>query len=261
MIEWWLYPLAGSVVGLLVGLTGVGGGALMTPILLFGFGVDLPVAIATDLLFAAVTKTVASFSHARGEHIDWQIAIRMWCGSLSASILIVLAVALGLIKGYSGVLIPLVGVVILISGITLLGGKHLQLFGRHARTKHPISFKRWQMGATVLTGGFLGAIVALTSIGAGALGAVLLRILYPLRLTPIRLVATDTVHAIPVALSAGMGMAIFGYTDYQLLIGLLIGSLPAALFGSLWAARFPAEALRKTLGIVLIAVALKMILW
>lgn len=229
-VEW--APIAGALVGAVVGLTGVGGGALMAPILLFGFGVALPTVIATDLLFATITKLASSAIHTRNNFVDWQITKRMWLGSIPATIVVLWLVYSGFVLENSEWIVRILGVLILLSALSLLFGNKLQTLQRHNRIDAPEAFKKIQLPATTLSGLILGALVSLTSVGAGALGAVILRSLYPLRMVPRKLVATDTIHAIPLSLIAGAGYLLLGHADLKLLALLLLGSVPAALIAS-----------------------------
>lgn len=254
-----LAALAGALVGSFVGLTGVGGGALMTPILLLGFGVDPVVAIATDLFFAAITKIAAAAVHFRGQHIDFLVVRRLWWGSIPACLIVGWTVAGTLDPDVLKVLKTLVGGLVAISALSMLLGPRVQQRRTEARLADPQGFKRWQAAWTVASGALLGAVIAATSIGAGAIGAVLLRALYPLRMTPIRLVATDTAFAIPVALVAGASYAVSGWTSWSLLGWMLVGSIPAAMAASVLAARLNASFLRTAVGAVLLLTAAKML--
>ena len=182
---------AGFVTGLIVGLTGVGGGALMTPILLLVFGVAPVTAVGTDLWFAAVTKLVATRIHSAAGLIDWQVVKRLWVGSLPAAGLTVLAMKAGLIATSLDLLKAAVAVAVLVTALGLFLQLFLQKIVRGQRLNKTDSFKSWQPLLTVLAGAGLGVIVTLTSVGAGALGVVMLTYLYPLRLTPARLIATE----------------------------------------------------------------------
>jgi len=256
-IEW--APLAGAAVGAVVGLTGVGGGALMAPILLFGFGFDLATVVATDLLFATVTKLAASAVHSKNKLVDWQISKRMWLGSIPATLFVLFLAATGSVFNDNAWLIKLLGCLILISALSLLFGGRLQRLQQQHRIEAPESFKRMQGPVTTLAGALLGALVSITSIGAGALGAVILRSLYPLRMTAQKLVATDTIHAIPVSLLAGVGYLTLGLVDLELLGLLLIGSIPAAAASSFLLKHLPSDVVKYTLELALLAASTKMI--
>lgn len=250
---------AGALVGALVGLTGVGGGSLMTPILLVAFQLDPVVAIGTDLLFAATTKVASAAVHHRGKHVDWRIVRLLWLGSLPLCLLVGAKVAQAVDPEARRAMVHLLGWLIAVSGLSMLLGPKIQTRRTAFRLADPVRFKRWQAPSTVAAGALLGGVISATSIGAGAIGAVLLRALYPLRMTPIRLVATDTVFAIPVALVAGAAFASHGRTDWQLLAWLLLGSVPSAIVASHLAAGMRATWLRTLLGAALVTIAIKLI--
>lgn len=254
------HAIAGALTGFVVGLTGVGGGALMTPILLLFFGVAPQTAVATDLWFAAITKCVALPLHQRGGAVDWQVVRRMWLGSLPVALLAVALVAAGAKFGRIDWLTRAVGAAVLVAAAGLLLAPVLQRRMREQRITMPERFKARQPALTVAAGAMLGALVALTSVGAGALGTVLMLTLYPLRMTPQRLVATDIAHAIPLAIVAGTGYLLTGLVDGGMLASMLAGSVPAVLVGSALARRLAAPWLRGALAMVLALVALKTLL-
>ncbi|MEY4832745.1 MAG: hypothetical protein RL527_958 [Planctomycetota bacterium] len=251
---------AGALVGAFVGLTGVGGGAIMTPILVLGFGIDPVVAIATDLLFASVVKIAAGTIHFRGQHVDMQVVRRLWLGSIPACIVVGSVLAIKVEPEQKLLVVRAMGALILVSGLSMLFGHLVQKLSTAKRLADPERFKKPQAALTVAAGVLLGSVIAATSIGAGAIGAVLLRALYPLRMTPIRLVATDTVFAIPVALVAGGSFAVQGRTDWSLLGLLLVGALPLAIVCSMIAARLDARWLKSIVGLTLLGIAIKMLM-
>lgn len=253
------YALAGALTGFVVGLTGVGGGALMTPILLIFFGVSPTTAIATDLWFAAITKLVGARVHHTNGNVDWQVAKRLWLGSLPMALLIVVIVSLGAQVAKVDWLTKAIGIVVLITAIGLLVAPKLVAYARGRRIGQPERFKAVQPALTVVSGGVLGLCVALTSVGAGALGSVMLLYLYPLRMTPHRLVATDIVHAIPLAVVAGLGYLFAGMVDWWMLASLLVGSIPTVLLGSLLAGKIPGRAVQLALALVLMAAGVKVL--
>ncbi len=253
------YALAGALTGFVVGLTGVGGGALMTPILLIFFGVSPTTAIATDLWFAAITKLVGARVHHTNGNVDWQVARRLWLGSLPVALLIVVMVSLGAQVAKVDWLTKAIGIVVLITAIGLLVAPKLVAYARGRRIGQPERFKAVQPALTVVSGGVLGLCVALTSVGAGALGSVMLLYLYPLRMTPHRLVATDIVHAIPLAVVAGLGYLFAGMVDWWMLASLLVGSTPTVLLGSLLAGKIPGRAVQIALALVLMAAGVKVL--
>jgi uncharacterized membrane protein YfcA len=250
---------AGAATGLLVGLTGVGGGALMTPLLLLLFGVAPLTAVGTDLWFAAITKLFAARVHQGHGLIDWAVVRRLWLGSLSASGLTLVWMhqqPFGS-TGFGGLKL-VIAVVVLMTALGMVFQPRLQAMGRRWRVSDGETFKALQPVATVLAGGVLGVLVTLTSIGAGALGAVFLAYLYPLRMTPPRLIATDIAHAIPLAVFAGLGHLLLGNVDVGLLGNLLLGSIPAVMAGAAIGARLPHGVLRGLLAAVLLTVGTKL---
>ena len=254
------YIIAGALTGFVVGLTGVGGGALMTPILLLIFGISPTTAIATDLWFATITKLVGARTHYLRGNVDWQVVRRMWLGSLPMALLVVILVSYGLKIDKVDWLQHAIGVVILITAAGLFLAPLLARVAKGRRLSEPSRFKAMQPALTVFSGALLGGLVALTSIGAGALGSVILLYLYPLRMQPHRLVATDLVHAIPLAAVAGIGYLFAGLVDWWMLLSLLIGSLPAVMLGSTLAGKLSGRWVRIALSAVLVGVGLKVVL-
>jgi len=232
----------------------------MTPILLIFFGVAPATAIATDLWFAVITKLVATQVHRREGQVDWVVVKRLWMGSLPVALLTVLLVSFGLKVQKIDWLTSAIGTVVVITAIGILFAPHLLKTARERRLGNPEKFKKMQPLLTVLGGAILGVCVALTSVGAGALGSVMLLFLYPLRMTPHRLVATDIVHAIPLAMVAGMGYLIAGLVNWSMLASLLAGSIPAVIIGGLLAQRIAGRPLQIVLALVLILVGLKTLL-
>ncbi|KEQ51675.1 sulfite exporter TauE/SafE family protein [Sphingobium chlorophenolicum] len=260
----WLHAVAGLFVGLMVGMTGVGGGSLMAPILILLFGVAPTTAVGTDLWFASITKAVGGAVHHHQGGTDggpdYQVVKRLMIGSIPAS-LIMLAILsqmhLGQIK--TGVVTGALGVVLIgTAAATLLRGRfHAWALARRVGTAN--NFTRWQPALTVLAGALLGAMVTLTSVGAGAIGATLLLALYPLRMRMQRLVATDIVHAVPLTLVAGLGHLWIGNVNPMLLVNLLAGSLPGIVIGSLLATRTSDRVLQPLLAAVLVVVGWRLI--
>ncbi len=252
--------VAGLLVGIVVGFTGVGGGALMTPILVLIFGVAPHTAIGTDLLFASITKMAGVGVHHQHGSVDWRIVRRLAYGSLPAAALTLGWMhwaGAGRIDG--GLLISAVAVALLVTAAGMLFKEQLHAFGRRWRTGTPEQFKHVQPALTVLGGAVIGVFVTLTSIGAGALGTVMLVYLYPLRLTPKLLVGTDLAHAIPLALIAGLGHLWLGNVDWVLLGNLLLGSIPGVIVGSLLSTRMPGAWVQRAIAVVLGLVAIKLL--
>jgi uncharacterized protein len=251
--------VAGALVGVVVGISGVGGGSLMTPILVLMFGVAPQTAVGTDLLVASVTKTFGVAVHQNHGTVDWGIVRRLAIGSIPAA-----AATLAWMhyseahQVKSGFIITAVAIALIITSLGMVLKDWLHRVGRSLRVTDEGYFKHLQRPVTVLAGVMLGVLVTLTSIGAGALGTVMLVYLYPMRLTPSKLVGTDLAHAIPLALIAGLGHLSLGNVNYALMGNLLLGSIPGVLLGSLISTRAPMRFIRYAIAIVLGAVALKM---
>src|SRR6266700_6259462 len=232
-----LYVASGFGVGLLVGMTGVGGGSLMTPLLILLFGIHPATAVGTDLLYAAATKTVGSVSHGWARNIHWPAVIRLASGSIPASIVTLLVIwQLDLNGEASRNLVNLVlCFALFLTAASLIFRKAImeryrgRLLGRDPGTTSR---------ATVLVGAALGALVSISSVGAGAVGVTALVLLYP-QLPMKRIVGSDIAHAVPLTLVAGIGHWMLGSVDWNLFASLLAGSLPGIFLGSYMATRVP----------------------
>jgi uncharacterized protein len=243
--------IAGLTVGFVVGLTGVGGGSLMTPILLW-FGIPPTTAVGTDLLYAAYTKMAGVFVHNKKKNINWKITGWLSLGSIPAAILTlwILDNIKTDITTINTVIKKSLGWALLFTSVAILFKKRLAEFSqKHAGDKFHRESKT-QNVLTIAIGIMLGATVTLTSIGAGALGTVTLFFLYPLLPTP-RLVGTEIAHAVPLTLVAGIGHASMGNMDYLLLGQLLMGSLPGIFLGSMLSGKVPDLLLRNAIAIML----------
>jgi uncharacterized membrane protein YfcA len=266
----WAYSFSGFLVGLLVGITGVGGGSLMTPLLVFLFGFKPAVAVGTDLLFAAITKTSGVWVH-HGKHgsVDWKIVGWLSLGSLPFALatLYVLKYLMSVGKETTGAITFTLGVALLLTAFSLLVRSVLLarstklglIDDDHSTPENTGRFKHLQIPATVLIGAVLGVLVTLSSVGAGALGTVALLFLYP-RMTTLKIVGTDLAHAIPLTAVAGLGHLSLGNVDLVLLGSLLIGSLPGIWIGSHLSAKIPEKFLRPFLAIILVLIGLKFVL-
>lgn len=246
--------LCGFAVGAIVGLTGVGGGSLMTPLLVLLFGVHPATAVGTDLLHAAITKAGGTYVHAKNGRVDWRITGLLAAGSLPAAVTTVLCLRYftgGL--GGSRVITTTLGVALLLTAAALVLRAYIRRLSK-ARgpevARHP--------AFTIVTGVVLGTVVSLSSVGAGALGITALFFLYP-RLPASRVVASDLAHAVPLTLVAGIGHWIFGSVNWTLLLSLLAGSLPGIYLGSQFAGRVPDMLLRFLLAVMLVLVGCKLI--
>lgn len=259
-MDWWVNSIAGFGVGAIVGITGVGGGALMTPILVLLFGVSPAAAVGTDLWFAAITKLVGGVVHHNKGTVDWEVFRRLCWGSIPASIATLAWLHFsGSSKLQSSVLMSALGVVLLLTAVAMVFKKRTQAYGLKVRALAPEGFKRAQPGMTVVAGAILGLLVTLTSIGAGALGAVMLVYLYPRRMKPARLVGTDIVHAIPLTIVAGTGHLMMGNVNLPLLGYLLLGSIPGIVVGSMVGSKLPENALRMAIAALLVIAGVKLL--
>jgi uncharacterized protein len=248
--------LSGFAVGAIVGMTGVGGGSLMTPLLIGIFKLHPALAIGTDLWFAALTKTGGAVAHARHGHVDWRITRLLLAGSLPAALAtIALMHATGITKGWAAALTFSLGIALLLTAVVVAFKKTWQTVGLKLERWLPESRKA---PFTVACGVVLGVLVTLSSIGAGALGATLILLLYP-RLAAHRLVGTDIAHAVPLTLVAGIGHATLGHVDWALLAALLVGSLPGIWLGAQLTRRMPEGLVRGLLCVSLVTAGVKVI--
>ena len=251
-----LYSISGFAVGFLVGMTGVGGGSLMTPLLILLFGIHPATAVGTDLLYAAATKTGGSVVHGWARSIHWGVVGRLACGSLPASILTLTVLwRLNLNGEVTRSLINLV-----LCGALFLTALSLifrnAIMNRYRQRLDRVSPANTSL-ITVLVGAVLGVLVSISSVGAGAVGVTALLLLYP-RLPMARIIGSDIAHAVPLTLVAGGGHWLAGAVDWHLMGSLLVGSLPGIVIGSYSAIRVPETALRLVLATTLIVVATKL---
>jgi uncharacterized membrane protein YfcA len=248
--------LGGFGVGAIVGMTGVGGGSLMTPLLLTVFKLHPAIAIGTDLWFAGITKAAGSAAHHHAGHVRWDITSRLLAGSIPASLAMIGLMHLtGLTKGWASALTFSLGIALLLTAVTVAYKQTWQAVG--------LRLERWlaparQPALTVAAGALLGALVSLSSIGAGAIGAALIMLLYP-RLPSHRVVGTDIAHAVPLTLVAGIGHATLGHVDWTLLVALLVGGIPGIWLGSHVTRRMPEKLVRALLCLALVSAGLKVI--
>jgi len=252
------YVVSGFAVGLLVGLTGVGGGSLMTPLLTLLFGIHPSVAVGTDLAFASATKTAGTFAHRFKGTVRWDIVRRLSYGALPAAVVTTLLLkhfgaisdSIGLVIRYS------IAISVFLTVIALLFKSKLQTW-LNAHPERQLQGRELSR-ATILAGAVLGTLVTISSIGAGAVGATLLVLLYP-RLSPAEVAGTDIAYAVPLTAIAAFGHWWLGSIDWSLLGALLLGSVPGITIGSLAARAVPEKFLRGLLAITLTSVALKLI--
>lgn len=257
------YVVAGLVVGAMVGFTGVGGGSLMTPILVLLCGQSPVVAVGTDLLFSATTKVAATASFGYSNRIDWRVVGRLALGSVPGSVSVIIWFWLTR-HAPPGAADHLVGhclaVMLILTAAGLVLQHPFQRLGLKVTAASLERGERWPPALTIATGLGIGVVVTLTSVGAGALGTVALLYLYPLRLTGSRLVATDIAHALPVTIIAGIGHGMLGHVNLPVLGYLLLGSVPGVLLASRATIRVPQAVTRGLIAIMLAVVGERMLL-
>ena len=252
----WIAIVSGFGVGAIVGMTGVGGGSLMTPLLLSVFKLSPAMAIGTDLWFAALTKTAGSVAHHDAGHVDWRLTRLLLMGSIPASLgTIALMHLTGVTKGWASALTLSLGIALLLTALTVAYRQAWHAVG--LRLERWIPEHRKAM-LTVASGLLLGVLVSLSSIGAGAIGATLIMLLYP-RLESHRVVGTDIAHAVPLTFVAGLGHASLGHVDWMLLGALLIGSVPGIWLGAKLTRRMPDTLVRSLLCLSLVIAGVKVI--
>ncbi|HEX4800118.1 MAG: sulfite exporter TauE/SafE family protein [Myxococcales bacterium] len=245
------------MVGALVGLTGVGGGSLMTPLLVLLFGFHPSTAVGTDLLYASVTKSVGTAVHGKQQTVDWRIVARLAAGSVPASIatLFVMSRIGTMSQDARSTLNLLLGASLLLTGISVFFRPLiLRWAGEHIHAMEEKQLAR----TTVMLGVVLGILVSITSVGAGALGTTALLILYP-RLPVARVAGSDIAHAVPLTLIAGIGHWLMGSVDFTLMLALLLGSIPGVILGSLLGGKASDSLLRPVLGTTLLIVSVRLL--
>ena len=246
MTEFAWLALSGMGVGLMVGLTGVGGGSLMTPLLITAFGIPAPMAVGTDLAFAAVTKTAATFAHRAARTIREPVVVLLAAGSVPAAIvtLAILANISATPQGLARVIRVSVAIAVLVSVALLLLRGTIRRWALHSAALDRV--RRHRPAATVVAGALIGAAVALTSLGAGAIGAAILSLLYP-EFEPAEIAGSDIAHAVPLTAIAAAGHAWLGTIDAGLLLALVTGGLPGIVAGSVATRSVPTHVLRMLL--------------
>jgi len=253
------YIVSGFAVGLLVGLTGVGGGSLMTPLLTLLFGINPTVAVGTDLAFASITKSAGTLAHRIRNTVHWEIVKRLCIGALPAALLTTLALKYfgALEQHITQIIRYTIAFSVLLTAIAIIFRGRMQAW----MTAHPerqLHGKK-QVVATVVAGAAIGTLVTVSSIGAGAVGATVLVMLYP-HLKPAEIAGTDIAYAVPLTAIAAIGHWWLGSINWELLGMLLIGSVPGITIGSLAARAVPEKFLRGLLATTLTAVAAKLVL-
>jgi uncharacterized protein len=245
-----LYPVSGFAVGLLVGMTGIGGGSLMTPLLILFFGISPTTAVGTDLLYAAVTKTAGATIHGLVGTIDWRIVGRLAAGSVPMTALTLFTLSRMNLASFAvhHLITTVLGVALFLSAFVLVFRRRiLRRYGDRVAALDPKRIRT----LTIATGIALGILVPISSVGAGALGTTALLLLYPQLPVP-RIVGSDIAHAVPLTLLAGIGHWMLGSIHWNLLGALLLGSLPGIVLGSYLATRVPEPVLRLVLAATLV---------
>ncbi len=255
-----LYSLSGLVVGALVGITGVGGGSLMTPLLVLLFGVHPATAVGTDLLYAAITKTAGTAVHGMHGRVNWKIVGSLAAGSVPAALSMLWLMA-GVDRksiGVTNTITTALGWLLVMTAIMLVFRSQILEFARRAIGERMLPKPATIAIFTVGLGFVLGVLVTLTSVGAGALGVTILLVLYP-RLDVREIVGSDIVHAVPLTLIGGTGYWIIGEIDWSMLLALLVGSIPGIVVGSLLAPKLHERTIRIMLAVTLAIVASKLL--
>ena len=256
------FIFAGFFVGLVVGFTGVGGGSLMTPILIFFFGVKPYLAVGTDLLFAAFTKMGGSVKLARAGVVDWRVVLRLSAGSIPAALvtLFILDQVGATSARVQSLMTSTLGAALLLTAAATLykalRGKAAPVAVARGQERAAATPRHWSL--PLLFGAVIGTLVTLTSVGAGAVGVTVLMLLYPMLPLP-RIVAADIAYAVPLTLVAGLGHASLGSVDWPMLVKLLAGSLPGIWIGSHWMSRIPERVIRSLLSVLLAYAGAKLI--
>ncbi|MCI3919568.1 sulfite exporter TauE/SafE family protein [Paenibacillus sp. TRM 82003] len=247
--------IMGFLVGALVGLTGVGGAALLTPVLML-IGISPSVAIATDLFYNSVTKLFGSIQHIRQKTVNLGLVKYLAIGSVPSAIgavLLVLAYP-PLAEHQDAIMKHALGVVLIVVALATILKQFFDKLGSNRWQELPLANKR---GMTILIGVVLGFIVGLTSIGSGSLFA--LAMIYLYRMKSAELVGTDILHAFILVTAAGAIHAFFGNINYLLACNLLIGSVPGVVLGSRLSAKVPGKPLRTFMAVLILISGLKLI--
>jgi uncharacterized protein len=258
-----IHIAAGALVGLVIGLTGVGGGSLMTPILVLGFGIQPTIAVGTDLLYASITKSSGVFFHHKHGTVDWQVVFLLGSGSVPCSVLTILLLEKLRDSGinYDHLIISTLGIMLILTAMIIVIKTRLLSFihSRHENNLIIDLVRNRRPQITILSGALLGIVVTLSSVGAGAIGSAILFLLYPHK-RPINIVGTDLAHAVPLTAIAGIGHLHFGSIDFGLLVGLLFGGVPAIYLGSLIGKQLPDRILRPLIAFLLLLMGVKLLM-
>ena len=252
--------LIGFLVGFIVGMTGVGGGSLMTPILVLGFNIQPAVAVGTDLLYAAITKSGGIFVHHRKGNIQWNILRLLFIGSIPASLISIVIIKMLDNAGfnYESLIMSTLSIALILTGLFLLSKNLLKKISNEEKSAYIKALHRkYRRPITIFAGALIGVLVTLSSVGAGVIGAAFLFFLYP-KYKAIKIVATDIAHAVPVTAIAGLGYAHIGTVDYILLGNLIIGSLPGIYLGTKFGSFLPDKIMRPILATMLVGIGIRL---
>ncbi|MEW5007966.1 hypothetical protein A9Q80_07885 [Cycloclasticus sp. 46_83_sub15_T18] len=246
------YIIAGASVGFIIGLTGVGGGSLMTPLLVLGFNVQPAIAVGTDLLYAAITKSTGVWSHQKLKNINWSIVKDMSLGSIPGSIACITCIQyLGLSgEAFEQIISLTLGFMLILTSAVIV---FKDVINKRFKRTHKAAPKR---AVIIFLGVVLGVLVTLSSVGAGAIGSAILLLLYP-SLKTRTIIGTDIAHAVPLTAIAGLGHFQLGHIDFTLLTSLLIGSIPAIYFGTMMGQKIPEKILKYIVASILLLIGLK----
>ncbi len=255
------FTIAGFIVGFIVGMTGVGGGSLMTPILVLGFGIQPAIAVGTDLLYAAITKSGGVFVHHKHNNIQWPVVILLSFGSIPAclsSIFLIKELAVAGVN-YDDLIMTILSIALILTAVFLFTQNRLHRLSEQEQFDAiTLLHRKYRKPATIFAGAVIGILVTFSSIGAGVIGAACLCFLYP-EFKTIQIVATDLAYAIPITAIAGLGHAYIGTVDYILLGSLLIGSLPGIYAGSHFGTFLPEKVMRPVLASMLLIIGVRLI--
>jgi len=257
-----MYTLSGFLVGVVVGVTGVGGGSLMTPLLVLLFGVSPVTAVGTDLLYASLTKSLGSWVHGLRGSVDWKVVGLLSLGSLPAAMVTIAMLKYLALdeKTLRSVVTGVLSFALLLTACSLLMMSRIRKLVQRKGGRIYESHHHHLPVATIITGIVVGTLVTISSVGAGVLGTVALLFLYP-RMPAVKVVGTDIVHAVPLTAVAGMGHLALGTVDIVLLGSLLLGSLPGIYIGSHLSAKVPDKVLRPVLATMLLIIGTRMVLY
>lgn len=252
------FVVSGALVGLLVGMTGVGGGSLMTPLLTIIFGVAPTTAVGTDLAFAAITKGFGTAAHRLHGNVRWDIVKLLCIGSITTAIITILSLKIvgPVSKEFNHFISVSIGISVLLTAISLLFRAKILKWVQENPSFLP-SGPHLKM-ATIAVGAAIGVLVTVSSIGAGAIGATLILVLYP-HLKPAEVAGTDIAYAVPLTALAGLGHWWLGNVHFDLLFGLLLGSVPAIWVGAKLSSSLSERATRNTLAVTLFLVGIKLV--